>query len=99
MLRLGENALGGYKTDLDDLLDNKSLIRVIPGDFRDMRRFVLKNIGHDKKGNLIGHGDNGSWKCTKEDKTNPFNWACHGDGIVPAISQRLTRLPGFSPGG
>ncbi len=83
-LRLGENVLGG-------LLDNGSIYGkfLIPGDFTVLRRYVLENIG---RFNRLGN-----WKCKSADR-NINNWACNGDGIAPTISQRLTRLPGFSRG-
>jgi hypothetical protein len=93
-LRLGENAIFDF-----DLLDaGDVLARLVPGSFTKIRRFVLHNIGRDNNGNLIGHGDNGSWRCTQGDRSNLNNWACNGDGIAPTISQRMTRIPGFSPG-
>lgn len=55
-----------------------------------MRKFVLENIGDID--------EDGDWKCTESDRGSFNNWACNGDGIVPTISQRLTRLPGFAPG-
>jgi hypothetical protein len=89
----GVNLLNSFiAQDASRVLILKLLIDpVIPGGFREMRRFVLRNIGH--------FDVFGKWRCGEQRSTDPFDWACNGDGIVPAISQRLTHLPGFSRGG
>lgn len=91
-LRLGENACcGGF--DRLDLLDDFGVFRrwLIPGRFEELREFILRNTGRiDRFLN---------WTCTKNDRRNPNNWACNGDGIAPTISQRLDYVPGFSAGG
>jgi len=85
--RLAQNIIGPV-----DLLDNGSLLGrwLVDGRFRKLRRSVLKNIVSRIK--LTGASF-----CVKADRTIN-NWACNGDGVVPTISQRLTRLPGFSRG-
>ncbi|MGH8611648.1 MAG: esterase/lipase family protein, partial [Gammaproteobacteria bacterium] len=95
-LRLGQNLFSdplvpGDRADVD-ILDNGSFYgrALIPGSFSKMRRFVLKNI-------LSGIKKTGASFCLSADR-NINNWACDGDGVAPTISQRLTRVPGFSRG-
>lgn len=94
-LRLGENAYGDYDV-LDNDLGTLAFSFLSPGSFNKMRRYVLYNIGALKRRTLRPD----RWSCNRKDLTpSQRAWSCSGDGIVPAVSQRLSKVPGFDRGG
>ncbi|MGH8584146.1 MAG: SBBP repeat-containing protein [Gammaproteobacteria bacterium] len=88
-LRLGQKIIGTV-----NILDNDSFVGrwLVAGRFKKMRKYVLENIVSG-----IAKWPRHSF-CVSPDKYDIDNWACNGDGVVPTISQRLIRLPGFSRG-
>jgi broad specificity phosphatase PhoE len=66
---------------------------LLPGSFDKMLGFTLKNIADINKRSLLPD----TWRCDGDRQTR-YPWACDGDGIVPAVSQRLNLLPGFNRG-
>lgn len=82
-LILGEDAVAGL-----NLLNGSDVAAILPGNFEEMRRYVLQNIGE--------FNSSERWVCSTDARKDPDSWACNGDGIVPLISQKLTRLPNFN---
>lgn len=81
-LTLGENMVGGL-----NIFDGASSAKILPGDYNDLKKYVLANIATV---------DNDGKFCSEQDKSNSRHWACNSDGLVPFISQRLSALPGFN---
>ena len=98
-LRLGAKTPGllNARTDLlrdESFFDPPILDLLVPGDYREMRKYILQNIGRTT--------NNGrKWKCLDADKLQlaQWGWACNGDSIVPAISQRMKKIKGFNAQG
>ena len=81
-LMLGEDAKW-----LQNLFDGSSWAWLLPGEFEDMRNFVMENIMPVD-----------IFACTSNQRNTRTSIACNGDGIVPFLSQRLSDVPGFERG-
>lgn len=89
-LYLGQKGYGDL--NLLDGVGAQGAVLLLPGSFDDMLGFTLKNIAKIDKRTFWD-----TWHC-EGDRQARYPWACDGDGIVPAISQRLNLLPGFKRG-